>query len=164
LVRNADEKPKIESVFLAIAGLKQVKDIMAGNLPFDPSILQINDTAFLAAADQKMFDSVPTTVQEDDVEDLERKERTEKEVADLRLREEEEQKEEHRRREEEQRRRRLDEERRHREEENRKKREEDERKARSKVPTNIFEDADDEDFASMMEKNRKNEKLSALLS
>jgi len=35
---------------MAMAGIKQAKDILSGDLPYDPRVLQINDTAFNFAA------------------------------------------------------------------------------------------------------------------
>jgi len=42
-------------VLLAIAGLKQVKDVLAGNLEFDQKVLLINDTAYTAAEPRGSF-------------------------------------------------------------------------------------------------------------
>jgi len=44
------EKPNVEAVLMAMAGIKQAKDILSGDLPYDPRVLQINDTAFNFAA------------------------------------------------------------------------------------------------------------------
>lgn len=47
---NNPEKPNLDAVHLAMAGLKQVKDILCGNLPYEPKVLQINNTAYNDAA------------------------------------------------------------------------------------------------------------------
>ena len=52
---TSPEKPNTEAVLLAMAGIKQAKDILCGNLPFDPKVLQINDQAFNSAAHISTF-------------------------------------------------------------------------------------------------------------
>jgi len=46
LSSEGGKEPDKDSVLLALAGLKQVRDMMCGDLAFDPKILHINDSAF----------------------------------------------------------------------------------------------------------------------
>ena len=167
LLRSGEQKPDLSTVYLAIAGLKQVKDMMSGHLPFDPAVLQVNDTAFLAAADNK----TAQRLQAPDNDERERQERETREEEELARKTEKQREEERERREEEQRRRRLEEERRRKEEEQRRRREEEERKSRPRAPSNIFEEDDkDSDLnlftstAPSSSKSAKDDKLSALLN
>lgn len=47
LLECEDSKPDEQKVYLALAGLKQVKDMLSGELPYEPAILEINETAFV---------------------------------------------------------------------------------------------------------------------
>jgi len=194
LLESAERATNLETVQLAMAGLKQVKDILAGNLTFDDSILLINNTAFAAANDilrgnsnqgdnnanpgengeqgEKSGEAEAETregegeEEERERQEKERQERKEEERQRKKKEEEEKiRKEEERIRKEEERRRKEEERRRkEREEEERIKREEEDQSKKSKVPVSIFDDDDDFDPEKKTQTTKTSDKLDLLLN